>query len=160
MSRCGCDFSEDRITDRVFECFSSSPQSVTYHAQLHGTLNANVSKLIADMQEWLSTGVTIPVQFLPLAVSSMCAVNSRTPLEHCSSEATTEQPHTEQPLTEQPNLPDIAGSNSAFNLPPILAAVVAPISILLAVVIIVIVCAVRRRHSSKILRITNTRSVH
>ena len=92
MPHCGCDFREDRITDSVFQCFPSSPQSVTYHAQLHGTLNANVSGLIAAIEEWVSTGVTIPVQFLPLTVSSVCAVSSSVPLEHCPGEVVTTDP--------------------------------------------------------------------
>lgn len=92
---CGCDFREDRITDRVFQCFSSSPQSVTYHAQLHGTLNANVSELIGDIEDWVSTGVTIPVQLLPLKVSSVCVVSSSIPVDHCPGEATTGPPTTE-----------------------------------------------------------------
>ena len=88
-SRCGCGFREDRITDRGFHCFPSSPQSVTYHAQLHGTYNANASDLIFTLQDWVSEGVTIiPVQFLPLTVSSVCAVSSSVPTENCPGEAT------------------------------------------------------------------------
>ena len=87
---CGYDFREDRITDRVFQCFPSSPLSVTYHAQLHGTLNANATDLFAAIQEWVSPSVTIPIQLLPLTVSSVCAVISSIPLEHCPGEVTTQ----------------------------------------------------------------------
>ncbi len=88
--RCGCDFREDRLTDRVFLCFPSSPQSVTYHAQLHGTLNANVTELFTAIQEWVSTGVTIPVQFLPVTISSVSEVSSSSPFSTQLSTTTEE----------------------------------------------------------------------
>ena len=71
--RCTCDFTADRLTDRVFLCHPSSPQSVTYQAQLHGTLQAPVTDLITMMEEWASSGDTIPVQFLPLKLEGVCA---------------------------------------------------------------------------------------
>ncbi len=88
-SRCGCEFREDYITDRVFQCFPSSPHTVTYHAQLHGTLQANVSQLSTALQEWASSVGTVAVQFLPLSVESFCAVTSSSPLEQCPTDATT-----------------------------------------------------------------------
>ena len=50
-SSCGCDFTSDRLTDSVFLCSSSSPNSVTYQAQLHGTPQANVYELADIIQE-------------------------------------------------------------------------------------------------------------
>ena len=70
---CGCDFTADRLTDRVFLCPPSSPQSVTYQVELHGTLQAPVTDLLTMMEEWASSGVTIPVQLLPLKVDGGCA---------------------------------------------------------------------------------------
>ena len=82
---CDCDFTDTFITDRVFQCFPSSPHAVTYHAQLHSALNNSVSRLVAYLQEWASSGhgVSIPVQFIPLAVDSFCTAPSSTPVEHC-----------------------------------------------------------------------------
>jgi len=42
---CEYDFTSDHLTDSVFLCSLSSPNSVTYLAQLHGTLQANVHQL-------------------------------------------------------------------------------------------------------------------
>lgn len=89
VPRCGCDFTEDRITERVFQCFPSSPHTVTYHAQLHGTLQAPVPQLLTALQEWASSVNTIAVQFLPLSVESFCAVPSSSPLEQCPGDTNT-----------------------------------------------------------------------
>ena len=71
--RCACTFTADQLTDRVFLCHPSSPQSVTYQAQLHGTLQAPVTDLITMIEEWASSGDAIPVQFLPLKLDGACA---------------------------------------------------------------------------------------
>ena len=82
-SRCDCDFSKDHITSRVFQCFPSSPQTVTYHGQVHRVQDTSVTELISDIQEWVSTGVSIPVQFLPVSISEFCQTSSSTPVEQC-----------------------------------------------------------------------------
>ncbi len=99
--RCGCGFREDCITDRVFQCFPSSPQSVTYHAQLHGTLNANVTELFTAIEEWISSGLTIRVQFLPLTLSRVCVVSSSFPPEPCPDELTTDPPTQFEDITSE-----------------------------------------------------------
>ena len=71
--RCGCDFTTDQLTDRVFMCHSSIPQSVTFQAQLHGTLQAPVTDLITLIEEWASSGDNITVHFLPLTLNGACA---------------------------------------------------------------------------------------
>ena len=78
---CGCGFREDRVTDGTFNCFPSSPHSVTYHAQLHGTRSANVSQLVQSIEAWPSENVTIAVQSLRLTLSSACAVDID--VQHC-----------------------------------------------------------------------------
>ena len=70
--RCACAFTADRVTDRVVLFHPSSPQFVTYQAQLHGTLQAPVTDLISMIEEWASSGDTIPVQFLPLILKGSC----------------------------------------------------------------------------------------
>lgn len=85
---CGCDFGDDRIERPVFHCFPDSPDSVIYHAQLHGTLNANVFELFSILQEWASSEATISVNFLLLSVESFCEVG-RDPVEFCPEISTT-----------------------------------------------------------------------
>ena len=143
-SRCGCDFREDRITNRVFRCFPSSPQFVTYHAQLHSTHNANASELISILQDWASAGATFPVQLLPLTVSSVCEVGAM-PLEHCPGEALTTMPahHTLTPapsLATPPLITIIAGTGVVVFL---------IITIVIAMIIIVAMVVRSRRSNSK-----------
>ena len=88
-SLCGCDFTEDYITDGVFQCFPSSPQAVTYHAQLHSTNNISATQLLAYLQQWASSDPFVPVQFLPLTVDGFCAVPSSVPIEQCLEDKNT-----------------------------------------------------------------------
>ncbi len=136
--RCECAFSEDRITNGVFQCFPSSPRSVTYHAQLHGTLNANITELFTILKEWLSSGATIPVQLLPLTVSSVCAVSS-TPLEHCPDDVVvvTEAPTT--PTTPLPLITIVAGGGVVVFLA----------IVILIIVVIIIAGLVKLKHSRR-----------
>ena len=84
---CGCDFTTDRVTDRLFLCYPSSPQSVTYQAQLHGTLQTPVTDLITLLQKWAISGVTIPVQLLFLKVESSCVSHNSSTLECDNTES-------------------------------------------------------------------------
>ena len=86
--KCACAFTADRLTDRVFLCHPSSPQSVTYQAQLHGTLQAPVTDLITMIEEWASSGDTIPVQFLPLKLEGACASFDSSTVECEGTEST------------------------------------------------------------------------
>ena len=64
----------DRIRNEGFQCFPSSPDAVTYRAELHGTLEASVPDLIEDITEWLSSGASISVQLQRLTIDSSCSV--------------------------------------------------------------------------------------
>ena len=78
-ANCGCDFTADRLTDRVFICNSDSPQSVIYEAQLHGTLQANASRLLSIFEEWISSDArSIPVQLSRLEIRRICVISSDT----------------------------------------------------------------------------------
>ncbi len=82
--QCGCDFTTSQLTDRVFLCDPSSPNAVTYQAQLHGTRHANVSQLASIIQGLSQeTTASIPVQFSLLTIQSFCIVSS-TSLSPCS----------------------------------------------------------------------------
>ena len=78
-ANCGCDFTADRLTDRVFICHPSLPQSVIYEARLHGTRQANASRLLTILEEWISSDArSIPVQFLRLGIERICLVSPNT----------------------------------------------------------------------------------
>ena len=64
----------DRIRNEGFQCFPSSPDAVTYRAELHGTLEATVPDLIEDITQWLSSGASISVQLQRLTIDSSCSV--------------------------------------------------------------------------------------
>ncbi len=81
--QCGCDFTTSQLTDRVFLCDPSSPNSVTYQVQLHGTRHANVSQLASIIQGLSQETTSIPVQFSLLTIQSFCIVSS-TSLSPCS----------------------------------------------------------------------------
>ena len=142
VSRCECDFTEDQVTDRVFQCFPSSPQTVTYHAQLHMTQDTSVMELITDIQEWVSTGVSIPVQLLPLGVEGFCAISSNTPLEQCPVDTTT----TMSPVTV--TMPPVTVSPGSFTLTISVAVVAVFIVLLMVAVVIVLVVLLKWRHRS------------
>lgn len=169
VQRCGCNFREDRVTDRVFQCFQSSPHTVTYHAQLHGTLQANVSQLLTAMQEWFSSVDTIAVQFLPLSVESFCTVTSSSPMERCPDDVimresptagtiTTAETTNSQTTNNQTTNSDEA--NVASNQLSITVAVVAVSVVVIVILVIVALAAIlvsRSRHSSVNIQNDNTK---
>ena len=140
VSRCGCDFTADQLTDRVFLCPPSSPQSVTYQVQLHGTLQAPVTDLITLMEEWASSVVTIPVQFLPLIVDGGCAsLSSEVECEVIETTQTKEMTSskvTESTPTEDRTTPVLAGV--------VVVIVVVIVGIVVVVIVIIITVYVRR----------------
>ena len=72
---CGCHFTSDHLTDSIFLCSSSSPNSVNYQAQLHGTPRANVSELIKIIEEEMfRRRMSIRVQFSLLFIENICIV--------------------------------------------------------------------------------------
>ena len=125
---CECDFSEEFITDRVFQCFSSSPQSVIYHAQIARTPESSVVELTTHLQQWASSVVSIPVQFLRLSVDNICALTVSTPQEEC---------------------PDaVGGSNTSSLVISVAIPVVVVIILALAIgIVVILVIIMKRRHS-------------
>ena len=123
---CGCDFTADRLTDRVFLCPPSSPQSVTYQVKLHGTLQVPVTDLITLMEEWASSGVIIPVQLLPLKVDGGCA---------SLTSSTAECEVTESTQTEE-------GPSGQIQIIPVFAGVV--VVLVGVIVVIVLIITVRQ----------------
>ena len=80
------------MTQRGFQCFPSSPQSVTYRAELQGTREASVEDLLQDMQQWIQDGASFPVQLQILTVDSSCDVGIRSFTEpECRADGSNEQ---------------------------------------------------------------------
>ena len=71
---CQCDFTSDRLTDDVFQCFPASPHAVTYRAALHGTASANSAQLISHIEQWTAEGAAVTIQQVLLRVDGSCAV--------------------------------------------------------------------------------------
>ena len=126
VSRCGCDITEDHVTQRGFQCFPSSPQAVTYRAELRGTREASVEDLLQDMQQWIQDGASIPIQFQILQVDSFCdvGISSFTDPE-CSA-------------GEVGSIPTVA----------LIAGTVGSVTIVLIVVIVVVVVVLKCRRSN------------
>ena len=113
---CGCDFSSDLITDAVFYCFPTSPHSAIYHAQLHSAPDTSVVELLAHLQEWASSGVSITVNSQHLFVNSFCMTFSSIPEEQCLNDAlwiTSTTDNTAIDITINPVSP-VAPVSSAF----------------------------------------------
>ena len=139
------------MTDRVFQCFPPSPQTATYHTQLHMTQDTSVMELITDIQEWIFTGVSIPVQFLSLGVEEFCAISSNTPLEQCPVDTTTTMSPvtvTMPPVTV--TMPPVTVSPGSFTLTISVAVVAVFIVLLMVAVVIVLVVLLKRRHRSSL----------
>ena len=130
-AKCDCDFTANRLTDRVFLCHPSSPQSVTYQVQLHGTLRAPVADLITMIQDWANSGVTIPVQLLPLTLNGAC-VSSSSSTVVCEA-------------LEPTQMED--KSSTGVRSVSIITAVIVVVIVLIIVALIVIVIIVRVRSS-------------
>ena len=64
----------DRIRKEGFQCFPSSPDAVTYRAELHGTLDTTVHDMIEYIGAWLSSDASISVQLQRLTIDSTCSV--------------------------------------------------------------------------------------
>jgi len=72
--RCQCTITAAQLKKRGFQCFASSPQAVTYRAELHGNREATVAELLEYMQQWVQEANSISVQFQFLIIDSLCAV--------------------------------------------------------------------------------------
>ena len=137
LATCDCDFTSDHLTNRVFLCDSSSPQSVSYQAQLHGTLQANTSQLIAILQQWISSSTKlITVQLSLLNIDDLCIVSSdtQTPCDKQNANST---------------LGEHQGNNVGAIVGGIVMGLLALTAGVAAVIILILICARRRRYNLK-----------
>lgn len=56
-------------------CFPSSPMTVTYRAELHGTGYTTAEDLIPVIEKWIQEGASITIRFRLLTVDSSCDVH-------------------------------------------------------------------------------------
>ena len=75
---CHCDFSRDSFHDidntAGFQCFDSSPTAVTFRAEIMDSERANISQLIAILEQWVLSQPTIVVLSSRLSIDSDCSV--------------------------------------------------------------------------------------
>ena len=134
-SRCACVFTADQLTDRVFLCHPSSPQSVTYRAQLHGTLQATVTDLITIIEEWVSSGDVIPVQFLPLKLDGACTSFSSSTVE-CEVKKYTEMEYdTPNKSTESTEI----GKGTSGGIETVIGGVVGVVAVVAVMAFVIII---------------------
>ena len=84
LTDCDCHFTPDRLTNGAFLCDLSSPQSVIYQAQLHGTRQATTAQLTNHLQKWAVPGTSVIVDFSVLKITKLCILQS--PSLHASCE--------------------------------------------------------------------------
>ena len=154
-TNCECDFTTDRLTDRVFLCHSSSPQSITYQTQLHGTLQAPVAELIAMLQEWSSSGGTIPVQLLPLILNGACVSSTSYTVECEATEPTQMEDKTStgiQSSTEDQFSTGVQSSTEVLSSTGVqsVSVIAAVVVVLVAVIVLVTIIITIRVQRSKL----------
>ena len=144
-TRCGCTFTNDRITERNFQCFPSSPQAVTYRARLDGTRGATVADLLQDIEEWIEDGASFPVQLQLLTVDSSCSVGigSFTESECTANSVTTSSTEPTSNSNDRGHTSDSSTTNTGAIIGAVVAAVFILVLITAIVVIVVIICRKR-----------------
>ena len=83
---CSCGLVADRLTESLLYCFPSSEQTVTFRAEIHGTIIMTASQLTMLMEKWIGNDPSINVLSVALNVDGMCDViiNSRSDGEQCA----------------------------------------------------------------------------
>ena len=73
-ARCKCNFTSNLITETRLFCPLHEMSAVTFSAELHGTLTANVYDLISILQAWLAEeeSNTIAVLSIEYRVLNLC----------------------------------------------------------------------------------------
>ena len=139
---CQCRFNAVYITDYAFQCFPNSDQQVTFRARLHETARATSVQLIQDIEQWINTGTSIPVQGLRISIDICPVVISSFEDPQCPDEMS--QPTTPSTMTiSDSTTTETALVDTTDNTAAIVGGVVA-VMIVLAVTIIVIAILVTK----------------
>ena len=135
------------MKERAFKCFDSSPQAVTYRAELHGTREASSGMLLQMLQEWVRNGATFSVQFQLLTADSSCDVG-------ISSLAESECSASHDPVSD----PD-PGESGNSSVPIIIGATIGVILLLAIIAVVIVIVVVRMRHKYDAVRMQDLRYV-
>ena len=83
---CSCGLVADRLTESLLYCFPSSEQTVTFRAEIHGTIIMTASQLTMLMEKWIGNDPSINVLSVALNVDGTCdiVINSRSDGEQCA----------------------------------------------------------------------------
>ncbi len=69
---CGCGFTSQQLTQGEFQCLSQL-EEVTYRARLSGTTSTSNANIIADIEEWVTSGgASLVVQGVRRPLDSTC----------------------------------------------------------------------------------------
>ena len=71
--RCRCSFSKDNLLIGSFGC-DTSPNLTTYRNTLIGTHNFNATQLIGFIQDWVTSGPKIKMDWYTIGVDNSCSV--------------------------------------------------------------------------------------
>lgn len=121
----------DRIMLGRFQCFASSPQAVTFRAELHGTEDTTAEQLLNSIEKWVESEPSISIGGQTLELDTSC--NSRLG-SFSAAECGEEEP--------------AGGGEPSTVVPIIVAAVVVGVVLLLilCIIITVMACRGRRKH--------------
>ena len=72
-SRCKCHFPHSHLLNGSFHCQSSSTH-VTYRNTLIGTYNFNATQLLSFIQDWVSSGASVKVDWYSVGIDKHCPV--------------------------------------------------------------------------------------
>ena len=67
---CYCNFTSDYITDETFKCDEVNPDLIIVNGRIISTNDRNNSDLLANLEEWVSSGPTVVIQGKELRVVS------------------------------------------------------------------------------------------
>ncbi len=163
---CSCGFTASQLlaSAEFLQCLSE-PDEITYRARLSGTASYTSAGIVADIEEWVSSGeATIVVQALRLSLDSSCQPVGIDSFEDPECEADlpvpvqTPGPATEVPVTEIPIAnatgtgPLDSGSDSSAGVTLIggiaMVVVVLIVAITVAVIVIIVLVLLTRRRRS------------
>ena len=127
---CQCGLSADRITEGAFQCFMNSDQQVTFRARIHGTAQANSSRLITYIEQWVATETSIAVQRVRIRVDT------------CPVAITT----FDDPECAQTSLP------TSYNTAAIISGVVVTVVVIVVTIAVVVIFVMKNKRAKLLLQ--------
>ena len=131
---CGCGFNHDHISNSFVQCFSESPQQITFRAKLNQTSQSSTVDLVLYIEQWITNLGSLVVQGTLLQLNSTCplVIADQFVASECPLPLTMVQPTTE---TTAP--PVNSQSDNTGAIVGGVVALVLGLALIIAVVIIV-----------------------